>query len=192
MTTTDLPDLSWAPLGREHRLAAPSDRNGRQPSGRVVVSESGGRGLDGCARSQGCGEEELTCLDVLDCGTEADFGGKVSSDSEKLDEVSPTEADELLRSGSYLLDVREIDEWQAGHAPVAHHIALGELEHRYREIPEDSLIICVCRGGGRSARAAEALAGVGYKTVNLAGGMRAWAAAELAMISELGEEAAVI
>ena len=116
----------------------------------------------------------------------------MSSDPDKLEEVSPTEADELLRNGCYLLDVREIDEWQAGHAPVAHHIALGELEHRYHEIPSDSVIVCVCRGGGRSARAAEALAGVGYKTVNLAGGMRAWAAAELAMISEIGEDAAVI
>lgn len=116
----------------------------------------------------------------------------MSSDPDKLEEVTPIEADELLRKGSYLLDVREDDEWQAGHAPVAHHIALGELEHRYQEIPQDRLIVCVCRGGGRSARAAEALAGVGYKTINLAGGMRAWAASELTMDSETGEVAAVI
>ncbi len=116
----------------------------------------------------------------------------MSSDPDRLEEVTPIEADELLRNGCYLLDVREVDEWQAGHAPVAHHIALGELEHRYHEIPTEAVVVCVCRGGGRSARAAEALAGVGYKTVHLAGGMRAWAAAELAMVSETDAEAAVI
>ena len=137
-------------------------------------------------------EMPLTCLGVPDRGTKEDFGGKVSSDPDKLEEVTPIEADDLLRNGSYLLDVREDDEFQAGHASVAHHIPLGELEHRYQEIPQDRVIICVCRGGGRSARAAEALAGVGYKTMNLAGGMRAWEASELTILSETGEEAAII
>lgn len=125
-------------------------------------------------------------------GANEALGGKLSSDPGKLEEVAPTDAKQLLQDGSYLLDVREDDEWQAGHAPMAHHIALGELEHRYQEIPGDRVIVCVCRGGGRSARAAEALAGVGYRTLNLAGGMRAWAAAELAIVSETGEDAAII
>ena len=129
---------------------------------------------------------------VPDYGNEETLGGNVSADPDKLEEVTPIEAEELLGNGSYLLDVREEDEWQAGHASLAHHIALGELEHHYQEIPQDRLIVCVCRGGGRSARAAEALAGVGYKTVNLAGGMRAWAASDLAMVSETAEEPAVI
>ncbi|HUY07605.1 MAG TPA: rhodanese-like domain-containing protein [Acidimicrobiales bacterium] len=116
----------------------------------------------------------------------------MTSDSDKLEEVTPIEADELLQRGSYLLDVREDDEWKAGHAPLAHHIALGELELRYQEIPVDRVVVCVCRGGGRSARAAAALAGVGYRTVNLAGGMRAWVESELAIISETEAVAAII
>lgn len=116
----------------------------------------------------------------------------MSSDETKLEEITPVEAAEMLNSGAYLLDVREDDEWEAGHAPVAHHIALGDLELDYQQIPQHQTVICICRGGGRSARAAEALAGVGYSTVNLAGGMRAWAAAELEIVDGAGSAGEVI
>jgi rhodanese-related sulfurtransferase len=116
----------------------------------------------------------------------------MSADDETLGEVTPVEATQLLSQGAYLLDVRENDEWEAGHALQAHHIALGDLELGYQEIPQDRTVVCVCRGGGRSARAAEALAGVGYTTMNLAGGMRAWAAAELEIVNEAGTAGEVI
>ena len=70
------------------------------------------------------------------------------------EEVEPDEAVVRIANGAFLLDVREQDEWDAGHAPEARHIPLGELEERWGEIPADQEIICVCRGGGRSARAA--------------------------------------
>lgn len=108
-------------------------------------------------------------------------------EDEELREVDPEEAAELIANGAYLLDVREHDEWDAGHAPQAHHIPLGDLEARYPEVPSDQVVVCVCRGGGRSARAAMALATVGYETVNLAGGMRAWAAADLPVVGDGGE-----
>jgi len=107
-------------------------------------------------------------------------------------EVGPEEAKELLVAGAYLLDVREPDEWQAGHAPAATHIPLGELEHRHGEVPLDRTIVCVCRGGGRSARAAEALGSLGYDAINLAGGMRAWAAADLSVVDATGGSGTVI
>lgn len=113
-------------------------------------------------------------------------------EEKNFEELSAVEANAALAAGAYLLDVREDDEWEAGHAPIAHHVALGDLEERYEEIPKDLTIVCVCRGGGRSARAAAALAGVGYTTINLEGGMRAWAGEGLDVITETGAAGEVI
>src|ERR1700733_9608020 len=85
-------------------------------------------------------------------------GHAMSEQGDELAEVDPEEAASLIADGAYLLDVREPDEWEAGHAPEAHHVPLGDLEARYDELPTDQVIVCVCRGGVRSARAAAALA----------------------------------
>jgi rhodanese-related sulfurtransferase len=110
----------------------------------------------------------------------------MSNEGDALVEIDPEEAVARIADGSFLLDVREPDEWEAGHAPQAHHIPLGELEARWNELPSDQEVICVCRGGGRSARAAAALASVGLTTVNLAGGMRAWDEANLPVVAADG------
>jgi rhodanese-related sulfurtransferase len=89
---------------------------------------------------------------------------------------------------AWLLDVREDDEWAAGHAPDATHIPLGQLGSCAAEIPQDQKIYVICRSGGRSARAASALNGAGWQAVNVAGGMQDWAAAGRPMISESGTE----
>jgi len=89
---------------------------------------------------------------------------------------------------AWLLDVREDDEWAAGHAPDATHIPLGQLGSYAAEIPQDQKIYVICRSGGRSARAASALNGAGWQAVNVAGGMQDWAAAGRPMISESGTE----
>jgi rhodanese-related sulfurtransferase len=88
----------------------------------------------------------------------------------------------------WLLDVREDDEWAAGHAPGARHIPLGQLGARAAEVPQDELIYVVCRSGGRSAQAAQALAGGGWQAVNVAGGMQSWAAAGRPMVTDSGAE----
>ncbi len=88
----------------------------------------------------------------------------------------------------WLLDVREDDEWAAGHAPGARHIPLGQLGARAAEVPQDELIYVVCRSGGRSAQAAQALAGGGWQAVNVAGGMQSWAAAGRPMVTASGAE----
>lgn len=90
--------------------------------------------------------------------------------------------------GAWLLDVREHDEWQAGHAPQATHIPLGELGARTAELPVDQDIYVICRSGGRSARAAQALNGAGWQAVNVAGGMQHWAAAGRPMTTDSGTE----
>jgi rhodanese-related sulfurtransferase len=101
--------------------------------------------------------------------------------------VTATEAHSAVRHGpAVLLDVREPQEWQAGHAPQANHIPLGRLESRLAELPRDRQVITVCRSGRRSALAAQQLVAHGYQAVNLTGGMTAWAAAGLPVITGKG------
>lgn len=87
---------------------------------------------------------------------------------------------------AWLLDVREDDEWAAGHAPSATHIPLGQLGARTAELPLDEQIYVICRSGRRSARATEALNGAGWHALNVAGGMQDWAAAERPMVTDSG------
>lgn len=91
--------------------------------------------------------------------------------------VGPEHVSGLVESGALLVDVREPEEWSAGHAPDAHHVPLGDLEARVHELPRDRLLVMVCRSGQRSALATHALRSVGFDAVNLDGGMQAWAAA---------------
>ena len=86
-------------------------------------------------------------------------------------------------AGTTLLDVREPDEWVAGHAPDAVHIPLGELTERAsRELPSGASLLVVCHSGGRSARATAWLNQAGYDAVNLDGGMVEWARAGLPVV----------
>jgi rhodanese-related sulfurtransferase len=87
---------------------------------------------------------------------------------------------------AWLLDVREDDEWAAGHVPGATHIPLGQLGARTAELPQDGAIYVICRSGMRSARAAQALGGAGWQAVNVAGGMQDWAQAGRPMVADSG------
>lgn len=91
-----------------------------------------------------------------------------------------------------VLDVREQEEWDAGHAPGATHMPLGTVLHRLGELPRDRRIVAVCRSGGRSERATVALRQRGYDVVNLAGGMQAWAAAGLPVETDDGQPGQVV
>lgn len=90
--------------------------------------------------------------------------------------------------GAWLLDVREPDEWAAGHAPQATHIPLGQLGNRANEVPQDQDVYVICRSGGRSGRATEALNGAGWQAINVAGGMQNWAAAGRPMVADTGAD----
>ncbi len=89
---------------------------------------------------------------------------------------------------AWLLDVREGDEWAAGHVPGARHIPLGQLGARTAEVPQDETVYVICRSGARSGRAAQALTGAGWEAVNVAGGMQDWAAAGRPMTTDSGAE----
>ena len=100
--------------------------------------------------------------------------------------VEPAAVAAMVDAGAILLDVREPHEWQAGHAPRARHIPLGQLARRAGELPRRRAVVTVCRSGARSARAAALLARDGRQVSNLAGGMRAWARAGLPLVAKGG------
>ncbi|MGM8215756.1 rhodanese-like domain-containing protein [Bacillaceae bacterium W0354] len=73
-----------------------------------------------------------------------------------------------------LIDVREVEEVQAGKIPGAIHIPLGLLEFRVNELDKTKEYIMVCRSGGRSGQATIYLDSLGYQAKNLLGGMLDW------------------
>ena len=113
------------------------------------------------------------------------------SDVSKVDEVSPQEVIGLRNGGGVLLDVREPDEWAAGHAPDAVHLPLAGVGEAAATFAGQE-VFTVCRSGGRSAKAAEMLAQAGVNVRNVAGGMTAWAAAGLPVVRSEGTPGAVI
>jgi rhodanese-related sulfurtransferase len=106
-------------------------------------------------------------------------------------EVAPEDVAGLVEAGALLLDVRELDEWQAGHAPDASHVPMREVPGRVDELPADRRIVAICRSGGRSRAVAEVLIGAGLDVVNLEGGMRAWEAADLPIETDDGSPGTV-
>jgi rhodanese-related sulfurtransferase len=105
----------------------------------------------------------------------------------------PTVTAADVPADAYLLDVREADEWAAGHAPDAHHLPMMEVPARLSEIPADADVVVVCRSGGRSGQVVGYLMNNGWDNVrNLDGGMRQWAATGRPLQSEDGQPPRVI
>ena len=102
---------------------------------------------------------------------------------QRIQEVDVTDAS-AGREQSVLLDVREADEWEAGHAPGAKWYPLGDLEAARFQIPINRRIVCVCRSGARSAKATAQLTQWGFDAVNMTGGMKAWAAQGLPVVRD--------
>jgi rhodanese-related sulfurtransferase len=114
------------------------------------------------------------------------------SEPPSVSDIDPAEADRLVTAGALLLDVREDDEWAAGHAPAAVHLPMGQVVDRVAELPTGRVIVCMCRVGGRSGSVALHLAGAGYDVRNAAGGMEAWSAAGLPVVDGSGDPGRVI
>jgi len=94
---------------------------------------------------------------------------------------------------AYLLDVRDDDEWAAGHAPDAHHLPMMEIPVRLDEVPRDRDVVVVCRVGSRSAQVTAYLRANGWdRVLNLAGGMAAWESAGRPLLGEDGRGARVL
>ncbi len=98
-------------------------------------------------------------------------------------EVTPEEARRRQQAGALIVDVREPEEWRAGHIPGAVHVPLGELGARLHELDAERELILVCRSGNRSARATVLLQQAGFRQVyNLAGGLVAWTRQRLPLV----------
>lgn len=95
--------------------------------------------------------------------------------------LSAEEAQARLKAAPapFLLDVRQPEEYRAGHIAGAKLIPLGELGARLKELPKNREIVCVCRSGNRSHSAAKQLIQAGYAAHNLRGGLAAWSGAGL-------------
>ena len=119
-----------------------------------------------------CGTRTITTLIDYDqfCGV----GMTTAADDN--DDIAPTELAVELEAGRVdLIDVREPDEWAAGHVEGARHIPLGELPSRMDALDRSRPLVVMCRSGARSARAAQQLRAAGFERVrNLAGGILRW------------------
>jgi molybdopterin/thiamine biosynthesis adenylyltransferase/rhodanese-related sulfurtransferase len=96
----------------------------------------------------------------------------------QIDEVDPSEVNELIDEGVAVIDVRETDEVAAGHLPGAKHIPRGYLESRIEGVvpDRDAHVILYCASGNRSAYAARTLSeDLGYTNVSsMTGGITLW------------------
>ncbi len=91
-----------------------------------------------------------------------------------IQEVNVDELDAALAAGARIVDVREIDEYIAGHVPGAVHVALGTVPDNIGAFNAAGPTYVVCKSGGRSMRACEFLADQGVEAINVAGGTMAW------------------
>ena len=106
-----------------------------------------------------------------------EFLAIVQDAKSRVKEVSVKETFDRLKAGAQLIDVREDNEWEAGHAKNALHLGRGVIERDIvKTIPnKDEEIILYCGGGFRSALSADNLQKMGYTNVySMDGGWKAW------------------
>ena len=106
----------------------------------------------------------------------------------QIHEVALEDAEAAIRAADLLLDVREADEFHAGHIPGAINIPRGVLEFKLSNDPalcaSELNIVLYCKTSGRAALAACSLQAMGYRQVqSLAGGFDAWSAAGKAQVA---------
>jgi len=157
-----------------------------KPTGRVLGAQAIGHGnvdkrVDVIATAIKFGATVDNLRDLELCyappfGTGKDainFAGYVASNilHGSFKQVSMSDVRELVENKAYILDVREIYEYEAGHIKNAIHIPLSQLRDRVSEIPKDVPVYVHCRSGQRSYNAVLALQAKGYTQVfNVSGG----------------------
>ncbi|MFD7555741.1 MULTISPECIES: rhodanese-like domain-containing protein [unclassified Streptomyces] len=96
----------------------------------------------------------------------------------------------------FVLDVREDDEWAAGHVEGALHIPMSDFVARFGELTEavedGRRVHVMCRVGGRSAQVTQYLVRQEIDAVNVDGGMQAWERAGRPMVTDNGNPAFVL
>ena len=96
----------------------------------------------------------------------------------------------LVEAGAALIDVREHQETTMGVAPGA--LCMPTQAFNLDLLPADRPLLFICRSGSRSDAVATALAGMGYTTYNVLGGMLSWEAADLPILAENGRPGTVL
>ena len=94
--------------------------------------------------------------------------------SDDVPEIDIDALDGHLRAGCLVVDVREDDEYHAGHVPGAVHMPLATVPDQLEVLPPEAPLFVVCAVGGRSARAVGFLRAQGLDATNVAGGTKAW------------------
>ena len=110
------------------------------------------------------------------------FLALVNDAKSRIRQIDISEYQKMPREGHILIDVREDNEWAAGHAAGAIHLGKGVIERDIEtKVPDKSQpLVLYCGGGFRSALAVDALQKMGYTgAISLDGGWRAWNAAGL-------------
>jgi phage shock protein E len=111
------------------------------------------------------------------------FQKLVADAKSRIKEISPADAwKQAEQADAILIDVREKDDWEAGHIRNAIHLSRGIVELEIEEqVPDvNKPIVCYCGGGSRAALVADSLQKMGYTNVHsIAGGFRDWKSAGL-------------
>ena len=109
------------------------------------------------------------------------LGGSVPS-------INAVQLSEKLKNGKrpLVVDVRQPEEFRAGHIAGAKLIPLDQLNRRLKELPKDKEIVCVCASGSRSRTAARLLVRAGYNAFDMKGGMFMWQRARLSIKKGVG------
>lgn len=105
--------------------------------------------------------------------------------------VDPIDAKAMIDRGTMLIDVREISEWNAGHAPEAVHIPLASLAVNLSRVPRDEDVLVCCKSGNRSSSAVALLSENGFNAINVTGGMSKWDASGLPVVNTKGYRGSV-
>ncbi len=132
----------------------------------------------------------LTCL-LAALGLTTACGQQRSGAAENFENVEVAAFAELIAdSNVVILDVRKVDEFAEGHikgAILIDQFQSDFVEQAQAKLPKDKTIAVYCRSGRRSANAAGKLADIGYKCVNLKGGILAWKKADMPVTTDSGE-----
>lgn len=150
--------------------------------GTVVLGERGrpdvDRLLDICATLEGSEVPDDTAAAAAAAKQPASYTRKPGAAAATVTNIDSKKALEMLGtedSPYVLVDVRTKSEFEADHSPLAMHIPVDEIPHRYQEIGQTGEIIFVCQIGGRSAAAGEFMTSIGgYEIYNVEGGMSSW------------------
>lgn len=92
-------------------------------------------------------------------------------------EVEPAQVSDWLAEdgGPQVIDVREVYEREAGHIANTRHIEFASLSGAAATVEQERPVVFYCRVGSRSAVAAQAFRGAGYKAYSMSGGLVRWA-----------------